>query len=83
MGVQRVFRKLRHPYFIRPRRVAGWDRPNRSGLMDQIMVYLAAAAFTLAVALGRVWSKEQRRKAADESEKQLWQEERHDERPDE
>jgi preprotein translocase subunit SecG len=46
--------------------------------MDQLTVYLAAAAFTLAVALGKVWSKEQRRKAA-ESEKQLWQEERHDE----
>jgi hypothetical protein len=51
--------------------------------MDHLTIYLAAAAFTLAVAYGRVWSKEQRRKAAEESEKQLWQEERHDERPDE
>jgi len=43
--------------------------------MDNLTIYLAAAAFTLAVALGKVWSKEQRRKAAKESERQLWKEE--------
>jgi hypothetical protein len=47
--------------------------------MDQITVYLAAAAFTLAVAYGRICSKERRKRALEEAEKQLWKEERHDE----
>jgi len=78
MGVRRVFRNAAS-LFNRPSRPAGRDRANRSGFMDQLTIYLAAAAFTLAVAYGKAWSKEQRRKAAEETERQLWKEERHDE----
>ena len=39
--------------------------------MVDLMIYVAAAAFTLAVAHGKVWSKEQRKKAAAETEKKL------------
>jgi len=39
--------------------------------LDSLTIYLAAAAFTLAVAYGMVWSKSQREKAAAETEKKL------------
>jgi hypothetical protein len=39
--------------------------------MADLTIYLAAAAFTLAVAHGKVWSKEQRKKAAAETDRKL------------
>jgi hypothetical protein len=39
--------------------------------MDNLTIYLAAAAFTLAVAYGKAWSKEQRRKATEKTDRRL------------